>query len=236
MSELDDLKQWLKDTEEEPLEEMTAFFQARLGGYEAHMSHWKKSYERLGLLIPDGVTKLLDLGCGTGLEIDEIFKRHPDISITGIDLSNDMLQVLRGKYTDRKLTLIQGDYFTEPFDEKQYDMVISFETLHHFKPEKKAALFKKIYRCLREGGSYLQADYLADNDEWETLLMTECERRRKRQGIPEDVFVHFDTPLTAEHEIALLREAGFSDVKELEEWDKDEPAMIRAFKKNNEPG
>lgn len=59
----------------------------------------------------------------------------------------------------------------------------------------------------------LEVDYLAACREEEELLMDFCRRKRKAEGIPEEVFVHFDTPLTAEHEMTLLRNGGFSTVK-----------------------
>ena len=34
MSELDEIKKWLRETEDEPLEEMSAFFGARTSDYE----------------------------------------------------------------------------------------------------------------------------------------------------------------------------------------------------------
>lgn len=62
----------------------------------------------------------------------------------------------------------------------------------------------------RPGGFFLEADYIACCEEEETLLRAESARRRARANIPADVFIHFDTPLTLEHELALLRAAGFS--------------------------
>ena len=41
------------------------------------------------------------------------------------------------------------------------------------------------------------------------MLREECARRRARDGVPAETFVHFDTPLTLPHELALLQEAGF---------------------------
>ena len=40
-----DLKKWLQDTSEVPLEEMSDFFANRLSDYEEHMSIWEKSYQ-----------------------------------------------------------------------------------------------------------------------------------------------------------------------------------------------
>jgi tRNA (cmo5U34)-methyltransferase len=49
--------------------------------------------------------------------------------------------------------------------------------------------------------------------EEEELLFNDCERRCSAEGLPEDTYVHFDTPLTAEHEISLLKKAGFISVE-----------------------
>ena len=35
-------------------------------------------------------------------------------------------------------------------------------------------------------------------------------RKRREENIPDDAFVHFDIPLTKEHEAALLKEVGFT--------------------------
>ena len=69
---------------------------------------------------------------------------------------------------------------------------------------------EKSRQALRPGGFFLEADYIACCEEEETLLRAESARRRARANIPADVFIHFDTPLTLEHELALLRAAGFS--------------------------
>ena len=37
-------------------------------------------------------------------------------------------------------------------------------------------------------------------------------------AFPADTLVHFDTPLTREHELALLRAAGFSAAEILQNW------------------
>ena len=42
-----------------------------------------------------------------------------------------------------------------------------------------------------------------------------CRAKRLRDNIAPGQFVHFDTPLTLEHEMALLRGAGFRRVEAL---------------------
>ena len=84
-----DLKQWLEETRDEPLEAMDAFFDRRIESYEEHMSPWKKHYEWLAGLIPPSARTLLDIGCGTGLELVSIYEKIPQLQVTGIDLSTE---------------------------------------------------------------------------------------------------------------------------------------------------
>ena len=86
-----ELKQWLAQTRDEPAEDMNGFFAARVDTYEAHMSVWDKAYGRVAELTPGDCGPLLDLGCGTGLELDRIFARWPELAVTGVDLCAAML-------------------------------------------------------------------------------------------------------------------------------------------------
>lgn len=229
MSDFTSIKQWLKSTEDEPLETMGGFFDRRVDSYEDHMRPWRAYYRWLGELIPAQAETLLDLGCGTGLELDEIFRLHPDIRVTGIDLAPGMLARLREKHPERKLTLTVGDYLTVPLAPCAFDVAVAFETLHHFPPETKLGLFRRIFAALRPGGMLLEGDYIAESDEMETYLFQELARRRARQHVPEGTFVHFDTPLTLAHELSLLRQAGFT-AEVLGYRGEDSTPMIRAIK------
>lgn len=223
---MQELREWAGEARKGGLEEMAAFFRNRLGEYEEHMSMWNAAYKRIGTMIPEQTEKLLDLGCGTGLELDEISAARPSLQITGIDLSPDMLAVLAKKHP--QVRLIQADYFSYDFGASVYDMAVSFESLHHFKQDKKLGLYKRIYEALKEGGAFLEADYIACCEEEETLLMELCDSLREREHIPEDVFVHFDTPLTWEHEREALSGAGFSEVELIDSIDG--VTFIRAAK------
>lgn len=79
-------------------------------------------------------------------------------------------------------------------------------------PEKKKILYQKIYRSLKNGAVFLLGDYTACCEEEEMLLHQAYAKKRKAQKIPENCFVHFDIPLTVEHETQLLKEAGFLPV------------------------
>lgn len=162
--------------------------------------------------------EVLDLGCGTGLELDYYFKHNPTAKVTGIDLAESMLKILKNKYSDKELTTICGSYFEIPLGEECYDAVVSVESLHHFTKEQKSSLYKKIFQALKQGGYLILTDYFAETDEQERFYRQELLRLKSEQGICDDEFYHYDTPLTKIHEIQALKEAGFSSVEIIEEW------------------
>ena len=203
------LKQWLRDTADSPLEEMSDFFTKRLHDYEEHMSIWEKSYQIFAEILPSECQKILDLGCGTGLELDKIWQRNPNIEVTGVDLCANMLDKLHEKHYDKPLTTVCQDYFQYDFGYGKWDAVISFESLHHFLPERKKELYRKICCSLKESGVFILGDYIACCNEEEELLRSVYLEKRKQSDVPDNCYVHFDIPLTLEHEKEVLQNAGF---------------------------
>ncbi|MCL2151104.1 MAG: class I SAM-dependent methyltransferase [Coriobacteriia bacterium] len=158
---------------------------------------------------------LLDLGCGTGLELEPIFARFPDLQVTGIDLSQAMLNKLREKFPDKPIELICASYLDYDFGLERYDAAASFESLHHLEHAQKLALYQAIFRSIQPGGSYLEADYMVDTQEEEDHWFAESRRLRAEQGIGMDELYHYDTPLTISNQKRLLEQAGFYNVDEI---------------------
>lgn len=205
------------------LERMDDFFAARIDGYDEHMRTTIEGasdfYAFTASLLPMGKdARVLDLGCGTGLELEEYFRLNPEADLTGIDLSDAMLNALKAKFPDRKLRLIRNSYFDEPLGEKAWDAAVSVESLHHFTAEQKEALYRKLHTALKDGGRFVLTDYFAESEALEEEYFRNLKQLKAEQGLPEDVFVHYDTPLTAEHETQVLRLAGFADVRLLKTW------------------
>ena len=205
------------------LERMDDFFTVRVIGYDEHMRTTIEGasgfYAYTASLLPmENEARVLDLGCGTGLELEEYFRLNPDADVTGIDLSEAMLNALREKLPDRKISLLQGSYFDISFGEKAYDAAVSVESLHHFPAELKERLYRKLHAALKDGGCFVLTDYFAESDELETEYFQNLKQLKKEQGLPENEFFHYDTPLTADHEIQVLQRAGFSDVQIRKKW------------------
>jgi tRNA (cmo5U34)-methyltransferase len=200
------------------LEKMAEFFDNRIDGYEEHMLTCIESAEEFYPFTADCLpqtqgAQVLDLGCGTGLELEYYFQLNPTARVTGIDLAPGMLQALKDKFQEKELDLIQGSYFDIPFGQQVFDAVVSVESLHHFTGEEKLPLYEKIQEALKEGGAFVLTDYFAMSEKEEKLHRQELLRLKKEQGIRDEEFYHYDTPLTAEHEMEILQKAGFSKVE-----------------------
>lgn len=200
------------------LEKMADFFAARVSMYDEHMLNdvqgCKEGYLKMAEYLPDNSRKLLDLGCGTGLELEAIFRKLPDLSVTGIDICKEMLKVLEEKHKGKNIKLIAGDYFTADFGHG-FDCAVSFQSMHHFSKEKKAELYSKTYKALNDEGIYIECDYMVLTQQEENLWLAENTRIRKEQGIAEEEFYHYDIPCTVENQIRLLKGAGFMSVKQV---------------------
>ena len=205
------------------LEEMGAFFEARLDGYEEHqltcIDSAREFYPFTAGCLPQAAdSKILDLGCGTGLELGYYFETVPTARVTGIDLAPGMLDALRRKFPDKSLTLIAGSYFDVPFEACAFDAAVSVESLHHFTKEEKIPLYERVWKALVPGGFLILTDYFAASDGEEQSRRAELLRLKASQGICDDRLYHCDTPLTVAHEREALLSAGFSSVEVLNSW------------------
>ena len=205
------------------LEKMSDFFENRLEGYDEHMMTEIESadefYPFTAAQLPDGEEGcVLDLGWGTGLELESYYLRCPSAKVTGIDLSTGMLDALRKKFSEKDITLVVGSYFDVPFGEEMFDAAVSVESLHHFTKEEKLPLYAKLCGALKEDGYFVLTDYFAASDEEEREYRQDLIALKKEQGITDDEFYHYDTPLTVKHETEALLEAGFSSVEVLKNW------------------
>lgn len=212
-----------------PLEEMSAFFTSRVDGYEEHMltgiEGIAQGYACMAGALPEGMQNLLDLGCGTGLELGPVFERFPEARITGIDLTQAMLDVLAVKYADKHLSLVCGSYFDVDFGKNAFDAAVSFETMHHFTHAEKLGLYERLHVALRKGGLYIEADYMVDTQAEEDDLFAEREKLLAQMDAQEG-FWHFDVPCTVDNQVRLLREAGFSSVRQL--WRCENTVILAA--------
>ena len=197
------------------------FFNEKINEYDEKHQEFMKTKNAITDNLDKNVKKILDLGAGTGLELIHLFEVFPNAKVTVIDITENMLEKLKKRSYADHVTTICGDFFEADFG-KNYDAVISTSALHHFKKEEKITLYKKVLECLKEGGQFINSDYIALTQEIEDERLYELEHNIEN-------YKHIDTPLTVEHEIEVLKRVGFQEI-ESSAVDRDNYRLIKARK------
>ena len=65
--------------------------------YDVIMTSGYYDYAKIvdSLVLQDSIEKVLEIGCGTGLILEELARRKPSIQISGIDLTAPMLAIAK---------------------------------------------------------------------------------------------------------------------------------------------
>lgn len=107
--------------------------------------------------VPDGATRLLDLGCGTGFFLAELEALHP--GAVGLDISHDMLKVSDLYVPGARL--VTGDAERLPFQPGAFDVVFCKGSLHHTRDH--VAFLGNCRAVLRAGGRLVMSEPCNDN-------------------------------------------------------------------------
>jgi tRNA (cmo5U34)-methyltransferase len=152
---------------------------------------------------------VLDLGTGTGETLTRVLARHPEAQAIGVDESDGMLELARGRLADREVDLRVAD-LRDPLPEGPFDLVVSALAIHHLDGPGKAELFGRIATVLRPGGRFVLGDVVIPEDA--DLAVT-------------PLSVDYDKPSRLSDQIAWLEAAGFT-VAVI--WQGDDLAVVCA--------
>jgi ubiquinone/menaquinone biosynthesis C-methylase UbiE len=152
-------------------------------------------YRRLAADIaasaPDGGA-VLDVGTGPGVLLVELARRRPDLRLTGVDLSDDMIVAARRNvepFGDRVSARV-ADVTALPFGNGSFDLIVSSLSLHHWDDPRGAVA--ELARVLRPGGRVCIYDFafapfeqLAETARAQSVLNGQLPRREPiRSGVP----------------------------------------------------
>jgi ubiquinone/menaquinone biosynthesis C-methylase UbiE len=100
---------------------------------------------------------VLEVAIGTGLNLPHY---PPEVNITGIDLSPEMLSIARQRARDlgREVDLQEGDAHQLPFEDASFDSVVCVYSLCNI-PDPECAV-SEMERVLRPGGKLMLVDHI----------------------------------------------------------------------------
>jgi demethylmenaquinone methyltransferase/2-methoxy-6-polyprenyl-1,4-benzoquinol methylase len=119
---------------------------------------WRR--KAIGFLKENAPKTILDVATGTGDFAIQALTLNPD-KITGIDISEGMLDVGRKKIRDRalgnRIELMYGDSEKLPFPENNFDAVTVAFGVRNFENLKQG--MREIYRVLKPGGRVVVLEF-----------------------------------------------------------------------------
>ena len=172
--------------------------------------------------------RVLDLGCGDGLFVQELLKSFSPKSVTMVDGSAEMLEAARKRLGDTTNINFVNASFQDLLAEEQlinkFDFIYSSLAIHHLPFEEKTNLYTYIHKLLSTGGFFVHYDVVVPTSDktekwylshWKQLIKDhpDKERSQKLLGIPEQYKDNQDNlPDTLESQLEALGQIGFKEV------------------------
>jgi tRNA (cmo5U34)-methyltransferase len=157
---------------------------------ESELPDYYRLQDETAAATGSGASRLLELGTGTGETALRVLRRHPGASLTGLDVSADMLAVAR----DRLVADLRVARLEDPLPPGPFDLVFSALCVHHLDGPGKADLFRRVARVLVPGGRFVLGDVVVPEDPADAVTPL-------GEG--------YDKPSRVDEQLAWLADAGF---------------------------
>ncbi len=139
------------------------------------------------------VTRVLDLGTGTGETLAAVLERHGGAAAVGIDKNEAMLDAARARLPGPAVELVVAQLI-DPLPPGPFDLVVSALAVHHLEGHDKAALFARVRGLLRPGGRFVLGDVVIPVDPADAVT---------------PLSAAYDRPSTLAEQLGWLADAGF---------------------------
>jgi ubiquinone/menaquinone biosynthesis C-methylase UbiE len=137
------------------------------GGYR-YDGRWRPLAERLAAHYNlKAGERILDVGCGKGFLLYELSQVVPGLVVEGLDISAYALANAKPEIQEK---LHPGTADALPFEDKSYDVVVSFGTLHNLPVERALKAFAEVARVSRGARNYVMVESFRNEREKTNLM------------------------------------------------------------------
>lgn len=152
---------------------------------------------------------MLDVGCGTGILIEQLLRLNKDLNLNGLDLSEDMLHVAKQKFANNAhVKLHVSSAVNMPFKDNSFDYVTCVQSFHHH-PDSLQSL-REMRRVLKSKGKLLLIDNSLDG--FLRIVLHKLEQRLHPER-ETDIFRY-----TKQQMKDLFQKAGFKNIQQQHFW------------------
>lgn len=167
---------------------------------------------------------LLDIGCGAGNYTLKMLSKSPGLDCTLLDISSPMLDRAKervSRETRGKVEIIQHDIREAKLPADAYDIILAGAVLHHLRDESDwEFVFRKIYRSLKEGGSFWISDLIVQDtvavnnlvEEQYGAYLENLNGKAYRKHVL-DYIQKEDSPRSLNYQLDLMKRIGYKHVE-----------------------
>jgi len=102
--------------------------------------------------------KYLEVGCGNGAVCKSVAKKYP-LDVTGVDVDPEQIKLAQESSSDvQNIRFLKADATCLPFQDKDFDIILSFGTTHHISNWLDA--LSEIRRVLKPKGYFIYYELL----------------------------------------------------------------------------
>lgn len=142
----------------------------------------------------DGVSRILELGTGTGETSRRVLRDYTTARLTGVDVSEDMLAVAEKTLPPDRVEVLLVRGIEDPLPDGPFDLAISALAVHHLEGPGKADLFHRLAAVLRPGARFVIGDVVVPDDPADAITPLSAD---------------YDFPSAPEDLMDWLNQAGF---------------------------
>jgi 2-polyprenyl-3-methyl-5-hydroxy-6-metoxy-1,4-benzoquinol methylase len=117
--------------------------------------------------VPNGASKMLDIGGAHGLYSVALCKKHRGLSSIILDLPPAVEKskpILEKMNMGNTVIHKAGDVLTEDLGSEQFDVILMASVAHHFTDEENLLVAQKVHKALKPGGFYTIIEILRKDE------------------------------------------------------------------------
>jgi len=221
-------------------------FYGKAGGeydlFKLACPHYEELHKTLGETLREAFESsdkesiiVLEIGCGTGFTTEIILKSDPRIKVIAVDneevMINQAKRLLSDYSSEGRVTFVHEDClgYLKSLQENSVDAFVSGFTLHNFDQDFRSELIIELFRVLRNGGLFINADKYAQESkkehqkelDWQLKQFNDKFSEINRADLKEEWTKHYledndnSTIMNESEAIKKMQMAGFVDVRKI---------------------